>query len=173
MDAAPSKASMQAQPLSHLLVCHASAAWPGGRCMHAMLPLLLLTCAPLPPPPLWQELEFVYRTSSSTEVGIEDDIRASMEALGFKIKSTAVAHDEFNNRTVVSSTPEDDGARGAACPCRVSLLHASGCGCAGHVQPGCEGWPWSSLTCRLMLCRLPLLLPCRLSVKAAVSSAAG
>jgi hypothetical protein len=51
----------------------------------------------------WQELEFIYRTSSSIEVAIEDDIRVSMEALGFKIKGTPVAHDEFNTRTVVSA----------------------------------------------------------------------
>ncbi len=43
----------------------------------------------------------MYRTTSSIEVAIEDDIRSSMEALGFKIKSTPVPHDEFNKRTVV------------------------------------------------------------------------
>ncbi len=53
--------------------------------------------------PVVQELEFVYRTSRATEAGLEDDIRAGMSALGFKIISTGVAHDEFNKRVAVST----------------------------------------------------------------------
>lgn len=52
-----------------------------------------------------QEVEFVYRTTRSIEVALEDDIRRNLEGLGFRVINKGVVHDEFNQRTAVSSHP--------------------------------------------------------------------
>ena len=50
-----------------------------------------------------QSLEFLFRTTRSIEVGIEDDIRSDLEALGFKVSGVGVSHDMWNAMASVSS----------------------------------------------------------------------
>ncbi len=46
----------------------------------------------------------MYRSTRAIEVGLEDDIRASMEGLGFRVKGVGVPHDEWNKRVAVGGT---------------------------------------------------------------------
>ncbi len=66
-----------AQPSAHLL---APRAWP-------------------------QELEFLYRNTRSIEVAVEDDMRANLQALGFRVVGRGVPHDDWNVLANVSAGP--------------------------------------------------------------------
>jgi hypothetical protein len=49
-----------------------------------------------------QEVEFLYRTTRSIEMAVEDDIRINLEAMGFNVINRGVAHDVWNTMGNVS-----------------------------------------------------------------------